>query len=120
MIETTITLHRILMHAYHGVLPQERVVGNDYEVTIHLGGDFSKAVKTDDVADAVNYADVFNVVKEQMAVPSNLLEHVAGRIARALMERFELLESVEVAVKKLNPPMGADCDGAEAIIKITI
>jgi len=106
-------------HALHGVLPQEHLVGNDYEVTICMNLDLGKAVESDDVADTVNYAEAFEVVKEQMAIPSQLIEHVAGRIAKALLNRFDLLQVVEVSITKLNPPMGADFDGAEVCIKET-
>ncbi|MCR5132214.1 MAG: dihydroneopterin aldolase [Prevotella sp.] len=116
---STLNLHRMRFHALHGVLPQERLVGNDYEVTVSLDVDLSRAVESDDVSDTVNYAEVYEAVKEQMAIPSQLIEHVAGRIANALLSRFAQLQAVEVSVKKLNPPMGADLDGAEVKIKVT-
>lgn len=113
-----ITLRRLRFHAYHGVLEQERIVGNDYEVTVRMDGDFLKAVETDEVTDTVNYAEVYNVIKTEMAVPSKLLEHVAGRIGRSLLYKFPMLQAVHVEVVKQNPPMGADCDGAEVSINI--
>ena len=114
-----ITLHRLRFHAQHGVLEQERVVGNDYEVTVRMEGDFLKAVETDEVADTVNYAEVYDVIKVQMAVPSRLLEHVAGCIGRSLLDKFPMLDAVHVEVVKRNPPMGADCYGAEVGISVT-
>lgn len=117
--KATISLRRLRFHARHGVLPQERVVGNDYEVTVSMTADVSRALDTDDVADTLNYAEAYEVVSEQMAVPSRLIEHVAGRIAKALLSRFALASSVEVSVVKLNPPIGAHCDGAEVRIKMT-
>jgi dihydroneopterin aldolase len=47
-----------------------------------------------------------------MAVPSNLLEHVAGRIAKAVMAAYPEILSVDIKLTKTNPPMGADCKGA--------
>ena len=54
-----------------------------------------------------------------MQVPSNLLEHVAGRIAKAVMETFPQVSGLELTVVKLNPPMGADSQGAgvEVMVK---
>ena len=116
---SSITLHRMRFHAYHGVLPQERLVGNDYEVTVVMDVDISKAALSDNVADTVNYAEVYEVIQKVMLEPCHLLERVAWRISEALFSRFSSLGAVEVSITKLNPPMGADCEGAEVKIKVT-
>ena len=100
------------MRACHGVLPQERVVGGDFEVNLSVEYDISRAMATDDVADTLSYADLSDLVRREMVVPSNLLEHVAGRIAKTIIERWPQVQSVSLSITKLNPPMGADCDGA--------
>ena len=100
------------MRACHGVLPQERIVGGDFEVSLSVEYDITRAMATDDVADTLSYADLSELVRREMAVPSNLLEHVAGRIAKAIIERWPQVQSVSLSITKLNPPMGADCDGA--------
>ena len=100
------------MRACHGVLPQERTVGGDFEVSLSVEYDISRAMATDDVADTLSYADLSDLVRREMAVPSNLLEHVAGRIAKTIIERWPQVQSVSLSITKLNPPMGADCDGA--------
>lgn len=102
----------IRLHAFHGVLQQERVIGNDYLVSVSVTCSLGNAVKSDSVEDTINYAAVYELVKEEMAVPSNLVEHVAGRIAQRVLERFSLADDVTVEVVKINPPMGAACDGA--------
>lgn len=105
-------VRNIRLHACHGVLPQERTVGNDYSVSVSACCPLGAAVASDDVADTLNYAAVCGVVREEMAVPSALVEHVAGRICRRVLNDFANVSSVRVMVVKLNPPMGADCDGA--------
>ena len=52
------------------------------------------------------------MVQREMDVPSQLLEHVAGRIAKAIVAVFPEVTSVYLELIKRNPPMGADCDGA--------
>ena len=74
---------------------------------------------TDDVADTLNYAEVYNIVKQEMAIPSKLIEHVSGRIANRLMEQYADISSIELRITKLNPPMGADCRGAGVEIHVT-
>lgn len=118
LTSSQIALHGLRFHAFHGVLEQERIVGNDYEVTIRMDYDFSRAAATDDVADALNYAEVYEVVKRVMAEPCRLIERVAWRMAEALLNEFPLADNAEVRLVKRNPPMGADCDGAEVLIKV--
>lgn len=99
-------------YAYHGVDPQENRVGADYEVSIRVGYDFSKAMEDDCVGHTLNYASLFNKVKEEMGVPSKLVEHVAGRIARRIFADFPGVSSLDLKLTKCNPPMGACCSGA--------
>lgn len=112
MTESYITLNDLRFHAYHGVMPQERLVGNDYLLTLRIGYDISRAMVSDDVADTLNYAEVYQAVKAEMDIPSSLLEHVAARIGRKLFETFPCILSVTIQLMKRNPPMGACCEGA--------
>lgn len=117
--KSSIYINALRLHACHGVLPQERIVGNDYEVTAEVGYDISRAMETDDVADTLNYAELCRVITEEMAVPSALIEHVAGRIAKRIAAEFGAVSSLRIRITKLNPPMGADCDGAGVEIYLT-
>ena len=78
-----ILLKEIRCYAYHGVAPQENLIGNEYIIDLKLKVDISKATRTDEVADTVNYAEVHQVIKNEMAVPSKLLEHVSGRMTNS-------------------------------------
>ena len=112
IVQSSISLKALRFYAYHGVLPQERKVGGEYEVTVKADVDISQAVASDGVEDTVNYAAMYETIRQEMAVPSHLLEHVAGRIARRLLSDFPAIETLSVEVVKLNPPMGADGKGA--------
>ena len=105
-------VRNLRIYAYQGVMPQERRVGGEFSVSLRVAVDMAKASLSDQVEDTVSYADLKEVVKEEMAQPSSLLEHVAGRIARRVCSEFPSVGEVEVEIVKLNPPMGADCDGA--------
>ena len=112
LMSSKIYLRNVRFHAFHGVLPQEGIVGNDYLVYLVLDYDFSSAMKTDDLQGTINYAEVYQKVREEMAVPSKLLEHVAGRIAHRLFSDFLEIQKLQLSITKVNPPMGADSDGA--------
>lgn len=107
-----VCLKNLRFKAYHGVLPQERVVGNDYVLDLRIGYPLEQAIQSDGVEDTLNYAEVFSLVREEMKKPSALLEHVAGRIADVLQQTFPKITSIDLKLTKVNPPMGADCDGA--------
>ena len=96
--------------------PQETKVGNDFVVDLILTAPLVQAVKSDELDDTINYAAVYAVVKEQMDIPSKLIEHVAGRILYALKERFPQLAAVELKLSKLNPPFGGDVHSASIIL----
>ena len=113
---TKIELEKMRFYAYHGVMPQETKVGNDFVVDLILTAPLEQAVKSDELDDTINYAAVYAVVKEQMDIPSKLIEHVAGRILYALKERFPQLAAVELKLSKLNPPFGGDVHSASIIL----
>ena len=118
-MSSKIYLRNVRFHAFHGVLPQEGIVGNDYLVNLVLDYDFSSAMKTDDLQGTLNYAEVYQKVREEMAVPSKLLEHVAGRIAHRLFSDFPEIQKLQLSITKVNPPMGADSDGAGVEVVLT-
>ena len=109
---STIFVNDIQLHAYHGVMPQEQLTGNDYLVSVSAQYPIDKAITTDDVQHTLNYAMEYDIVKEEMGISSKLVEHVAGRIAQHLMKQFADISAVKVRITKLNPPMGAQCAGA--------
>ena len=107
-----ISLRNVRFHAFHGVMPQERRVGGDFLVNLRVGYPLEQAMQSDEVSDTLNYAALYEVVKTEMMQPSSLLEHVAGRIADAIVKHFPQVTSIDLELTKQNPPMGADCDGA--------
>lgn len=105
-----IHLKGLKLYAFHGVLPQENRVGAEYTINLRLKTDFSRAAQTDCLEGTINYAEVFEAVKQEMQISSQLLEHVAYRIANRLLHDFPAIEKVDVELYKQNPPMGADCE----------
>lgn len=97
-------------YAHHGCFEAERSIGTRFRVDVTLRVDTDKAEQSDDLDDTVNYADVYSVIKREMAIPSHLLEHVAHRIALSVLEAFSSVERIDVKVSKLNPPLGGQID----------
>ncbi len=107
-----LVLNGLRFFARHGVGEQERLVGNEFTVDLRMEVGWPRAIHTDNVADTVNYAGVYEAVKAEMAVPSKLLEYVAGRIVKRLFLEFPSVNCIELRLSKRNPPMGADMEAA--------
>ena len=108
MQEGFVCLRNVRFHAYHGVLEQERCVGYD----------FSSALPSDDLHDTLNYAWLYDCMAREMQKPAKLVEHVAGRIGQSIFNTFPQATSVWLSITKLNPPIGADCQGAGVEINL--
>ena len=109
MISSYITLQDVHFHAFHGVMPQERSVGGDFLLNLRVGYSLE---------DTISYAALFELVAGEMRIPSKLLEHVAGRIANAIISVYPEISSIDLEIVKQNPPMGADCVGASVEIHL--
>lgn len=100
----------IKLYAFHGCLPEEAVIGGNYIVNVVLYTDFGKAAQTDELIDTIDYCDVYQIVKEEMAIRSKLIEHVAQRITDRFKIAFPTLQKSEVTVVKIAPPMNGSVE----------
>lgn len=103
----TIELENIEFNANHGCFCEERIIGGKFLVSLCLSTDISKASVSDNINDALNYQTVYDIIKEEIKIPSNLLEHVSTRILDALYVEFgnQIITS-KITVSKINPPLG--------------
>ena len=105
-------------YACHGVSPQETRVGNTFVVNLCIDGSLEKAVASDDLEDTINYAVVYEVVKREMAIPSKLLEHAAGRILAALKDTFSATSGHRTETLQVEPAfLGGDVYSASIILR---
>jgi dihydroneopterin aldolase len=111
-----ITVEGIKLYAYHGCLKEEGKIGTNYIVDVIMETDFTEAAETDDLSKTIDYVVVYNIVKKQMAIRSNLIEQVGKRIIDGLKQEFNTLKLVEVKVTKLNPPMNGNVERVSIVI----
>ena len=115
---TEVFIDRMHVYAHHGVMEQEKVVGAWFTVSLSVACDFSDAMQSDNLSQTISYADLCDVVTKEMAVPSRLLEHVAGRIVQALRRRWPQVEHLDLRISKDNPPMSASVAGAGVHVRL--
>lgn len=108
-------INRLRVHACHGVLPLERIVGQDFEVTLTLEVDYDGS---DRLESTVNYADVCAVVKREMQTPSALIEHAATSLVLALRKAFPAIRGGELTLAKLAPPMPYDVESVAVSVNL--
>ena len=101
-----ITIENMEFYAYHGHFEEEQKIGTWFGLDLTMEVDTSKAELSDELEDTVDYSAVYQVVKEQMMIPSKLLEHVGRRILDTIKERFPDVKNAQLKVRKMNPPLG--------------
>ena len=104
-----ITVEGIRVFAYHGHLPEEAVLGGHFIVNVWVESDTSEVEKTDDLNDTVDYVKIIEIVKQQMVIRSNMIEHPAKRIVDAILPLHKV-QKVIVEVEKVLPPIDACFD----------
>ena len=117
MMTTTIEINRLRLRARHGVMQQERTVGNIFEVTAHLQCNVGRAIADDDLSATLNYAEAIDIIKSEMAIPSRLLEHAAGRIRTALTIKFPCITGGRITIAKLTPPIPVEVKSVAVTIQ---
>ena len=105
-----IKLKNIRTYSSHGCLIEEGKIGSDYTVNLEVKTDLRKSSITDNLSDTVDYVLLNRIVVEEMAIRSDLLEHVAHRIIMRIFEEVPEISRIIVAVSKINPPIGGDVE----------
>lgn len=101
-----IEIENMEFYAFHGCYREEKIVGNKFIVNIQFETDIEKAAQSDNVMDTVSYLDVYETIKIEMMISSNILEHVTERIISALTKKFPQIISGTIKVSKCTPPLG--------------
>ena len=113
----TIEVNGIKLYAFHGCLPEETKIGGHYLVDVQMVTNFQKAAEEDSLEDTIDYVDVNRIVKEEMAIPSKLIEHVGQRILVRMEKELKNLDSIRIKITKICPPINGDVENVAIIIE---
>lgn len=105
-----IKVTNIKVYAYHGCLVEEGKIGSDYRVDVSVKANLQPSADSDQLSETVDYVHVNKIVKEEMAIRSKLLEHVAKRILKRIFAEILIAKEATVAVSKINPPIGGNVE----------
>ncbi len=105
-----IKVENIRVYAHHGCLKEETKIGSEYRVDLKVNADLQPSATSDKLSDTVDYVLLNRIIKEEMQVPSYLLETVAKRILERIFDEEHLVKKATVWVSKINPPIGGDVE----------
>lgn len=112
-----IRVSSIKVFANHGCLEEEAKIGSEYRVDIEVEANLAKSAITDELLDTVDYVYLNKIAKQEMAIRSKLLEHVAQRILNRIFNELSLVKKAKVSVAKINPPIGGNVEEVVIVLE---
>ncbi len=105
---------------FHGLFNHERKDGQDFYVDLSLSVDLTTASQSDAIGDTVNYAEIADLVVEEITSnPVNLIEKLAGRIAERVLNEHIKVQSATVTVHKPQAPVDAQLKDIAVVVTRT-
>ena len=99
----TINLHNLIFHSFHGVYDEERILGNTFEVNVSV--DFEPDEPITSLEHTINYATIYEIIKERMLLATPLLETLAQELSQKIYNFDNRIKTISVSVEKKNPPI---------------
>lgn len=101
-----IILNNLGFYGYHGALGEENRLGQRFWIDFTAGLDLSTAARTDSLAQAVSYAEVFATIQTTFSARRfNLIEALAQSIVDAVFAAFPTIEWIRIRIRKPEAPI---------------
>jgi dihydroneopterin aldolase len=101
----TVALKDVKCFAYHGFYQEEQLTGIYFSVDASVTFFPDTNTDTENLEKTVNYEALNDIILNEMKVPKKLLETVVRNILDQILSKYSFLETAEVGIKKLQPPM---------------
>ncbi len=101
--EMHIELRKVRLFGYHGLYPEEKKTGGEFEINLSVS--FFPAKKIGSLNDSINYELLFDLLKDEMQKPRELLETLTMDITEKIHEKFMTAKKIKIEIIKLNPPI---------------
>lgn len=112
-----VALEGMEFHAYHGVYPEEAILGNRFTVDLELETDFRAAMINDELEGTIDYAKLYKIVKTRMESKVKLLEHLGHGMVVDICEAYPQVKQITVKLKKHQPAMGGLVDFSSVTVQ---
>ncbi len=111
-----IRINNIKLYGKHGWAPEEKLLGQKFEIDIEINADISDAIQNDDLQKTVDYSLVYKIIKEIFIEKNyHLIEAVGNKIAKSILE-LDRVNSVTVRIRKPHAPIDGVFDNVEVEI----
>ena len=100
----TVHLHNVKFYAYHGIHDEEKILGNEFELSADIQFNEDEEVITS-IKQTINYVDLYEIIQQRMSVPAKLLETVIMEIGLLLKRKYNSIQSISINLKKIHPPV---------------
>jgi len=101
----TVELRQLRFFANHGLYAEEKKTGNEFEVNLSVSFELPVESRPNDISATINYVSLYEMVKEEMQKPADLLETLATGIERKIKAAFPQSKKISIAIAKLHPPI---------------
>ena len=99
-----IYLQNLQFNSFHGLFPEEKILGNQFTVNATI-----KYKPTTDVIvnieETINYQSIYEIIEKRMLVATELLETLVMNIANDILNKFSIANEIEISITKKNPPI---------------
>nr|AOE07725.1 dihydroneopterin aldolase [uncultured bacterium] len=112
-------VNNIKVYAYHGCLDEEGIIGSEYRVDAVVDVKNKLSHQNDDLDQTVDYSLVTQIVVEEMAIRSKLIETVAAKIIKRILNECTHSKHVSITVTKINPPIEGDVETVSVTLSST-
>lgn len=110
-MRTKIKLEGVHFYSFHGFYEEERLAGNNFIINTEVETKTFDSLD-DNIKDTVNYEQLFNICKEEMARTQKLLETVALNIITRYKNELNHVTAGSVTIKKVGPQLGGKVEFA--------
>lgn len=112
-----ITLTGVTATGHHGVLAHEKRDGQPFVVDVVMHLDLEPAGATDELEHTVHYGEIAELIQHEIeSRPVDLIETLADRTARLILERYPLVDGVELTVNKPQAPIPVPFDNVAVTV----
>lgn len=100
----SIHLNQLKFQAHHGLYDEEKKLGNEFEINVTVKY-HPHEIPLVEIKKTIDYTSIYNLLKERVQQPVQLLETFATETALEILRQFKLAEEVSISIKKSHPPV---------------
>lgn len=112
-----IKLENIKFFSFHGLFPEERILGNEFTLSVSVDR-ISNERFSENLEHSIDYGVLYSICADVMLKPVDLLETICEQIVEKIQLIYPDYQLIEISVTKDNPPLG-QMDG-HSTVKLSV